>query len=68
MRRRVREQAFALIELSIVLVVIGLIVGGVLAGQPLIVQVQMKQIESFKTAETIFRGIIDLRYQKPCVA
>jgi prepilin-type N-terminal cleavage/methylation domain-containing protein len=68
MRERCRFQAhaelpiragFTLIEMSIVLVIIGLIVGAVLAGQSLILQAQMratmKQIESYKTAVATFR-------------
>lgn len=52
--------AFTLIELSIVLVIIGLIVGGVLVGQDLIraagVRSQIAQIESYQTATQTFRG------------
>jgi prepilin-type N-terminal cleavage/methylation domain-containing protein len=51
---------FTLIELSIVLVVIGLIVGGVLVGQDLIrgayVRAQISQIEKFNTAVNTFYG------------
>jgi prepilin-type N-terminal cleavage/methylation domain-containing protein len=50
---------FTLIELSIVLVVIGLLVGGVLAGQHLIsaaaVRAQITQIEKYNTAANTFR-------------
>lgn len=50
---------FTLIELSIVLVVIGLIVGGVLVGQDLIkaaeVRSQISQIEKFNTAANTFK-------------
>jgi prepilin-type N-terminal cleavage/methylation domain-containing protein len=53
-------QGFTLIELSIVLVVIGLIVGGVLVGQDLIkaaeVRAQISQIEKYNTAVNTFRG------------
>ena len=53
------KSGFTLIEMAIVLVIIGLIVGAVLAGQSLIVQAQMratmKQIESYKTAVATFR-------------
>ena len=49
---------FTLIELSIVLVIIGLIVGGVLLGQSLIsaaaVRAQVTQIEKFNTAANTF--------------
>jgi prepilin-type N-terminal cleavage/methylation domain-containing protein len=57
---RGRQGGFTLIELSIVLVVIGLIVGGVLAGQSLIaaaaVRAQITQIEKFNTAAATFQG------------
>ena len=50
---------FTLIELSIVLVIIGLIVGGVLVGQDLIkaaeVRAQISQIEKYQTAVNTFR-------------
>ena len=55
-----KEAGFTLIELSIVLVIIGLIVGGVLVGQDLIraaeVRAQVSQIEKFNTAVNTFRG------------
>jgi len=54
------NNAFTLIELSIVLVIIGLIVGGVLVGQNLIaaaaVRAQITQIEKFNTAANTFYG------------
>jgi prepilin-type N-terminal cleavage/methylation domain-containing protein len=53
-------QGFTLIELSIVLVIIGLIVGGVLVGQDLIraaeVRAQISQIEKYNTAVNTFYG------------
>jgi prepilin-type N-terminal cleavage/methylation domain-containing protein len=52
--------AFTLIELSIVLVIIGLIVGGVLVGKDLIsgagVRAQLSQIEQYNTAVNAFRA------------
>jgi len=54
------ENGFTLIELSIVLVIIGLIVGGVLVGQNLIaaaaVRAQVSQIEKYNTAVNTFYG------------
>jgi prepilin-type N-terminal cleavage/methylation domain-containing protein len=58
-REAANESGFALIELSIVLV----IVGGVLVGQDLIraaeVQAQIIQIEQFNTATNTFYGKYD---------
>ena len=54
-----RKNGFTLIELSIVLVIIGLIVGGVLVGQDLIKAAQLRkvvtEVESYKTAVNAFR-------------
>ncbi len=54
------HNGFTLIELSIVLVIIGLIVGGVLVGQDLIkaaaVRATISQIEKYNTAVNTFRG------------
>lgn len=51
---------FTLIELSIVLVIIGLIVGGILTGRDLIksaaVRAQVSQIEKYQTAVNTFKG------------
>jgi prepilin-type N-terminal cleavage/methylation domain-containing protein len=51
---------FTLIEMSIVLVIIGLIVGGIMVGQSLIaaagVRAQSTQIEKFNTAANTFYG------------
>ncbi|WP_164503793.1 prepilin-type N-terminal cleavage/methylation domain-containing protein [Rickettsiales endosymbiont of Stachyamoeba lipophora] len=52
-------KAFTLVELAIVLVIIGLIIGGVLAGQDLIRQAEIsatvRQMQSFSTATATFR-------------
>jgi len=54
-----RQQGFTLIEMSIVLVIIGLIVGGVLVGQNLIaaagVRATISQIEKYNSAVNTFR-------------
>ena len=53
------KSAFTLVELSIVLVIIGLIVGGVLAGQDLIksaqVRAQIGQIQQYQMAVNTFK-------------
>jgi len=58
--RRLSLQGFTLIELSIVLVIIGFIVGGVLVGQDLVhaagVRAQITQIEKFNQAVNTFRS------------
>src|ERR1039458_8026084 len=54
------KAGFTLVELSIVMVIIGLIIGGVLVGQDLIsaasVRAQISQIEKYQTAVNTFRG------------
>lgn len=53
------RRAFSLVELSVVLVILGLLVGGVLAGQSLIqgskVRSQLKQLEEFDLAASTFK-------------
>lgn len=55
-----RRNGFTLIELSIVLVIIGLIAGGVLAGKELIFQAEMRkavsQMNEFNTAANTFKN------------
>src|ERR1017187_6530961 len=54
------QSGFTLIEMAIVLVIIGLIVGAVLVGQDLIraaeVRATISQIEKYNTAVNTFRG------------
>jgi len=53
-----RNSAFTLLELSVVIVVIGLVIGGVLVGQTLVraavVRATVTQLEKFKTAANNF--------------
>lgn len=53
------EQGFTLVELAIVLIIIGLLIGGILKGQELIANAQVKsvasQIKGFDAAVTTFR-------------
>jgi prepilin-type N-terminal cleavage/methylation domain-containing protein len=55
-----RKSGFTLIELSIVLVVIALVVGGVLIGRDLIeaakIRSQINQLSKFTTLANTFRG------------
>lgn len=54
-----RKQGFTLVEISIVLVIIGLIVGGILTGRDLIRASQLRglisEVEQFQTAANTFR-------------
>ncbi len=58
--KQAKKKGFTLIELSIVLVIIGLIVGGVLVGQDLIkaagIRATVQQIEKYNGAVNTFNG------------
>ncbi len=55
-----RQDGFTLLELSIVLVIIGLIVGGILVGRDLVdsaaIRSQVSQIQKFQTAVQTFKS------------
>lgn len=54
------QRGFTLIELSIVLVIVGLIIGGVLVGKDMVRQAELRatmtQIEKYNTAVSVFRS------------
>ena len=58
-KKQGKNKGFTLIELSIVLVIIGLIVGGVLVGQDLIkaaeIRATVSQVEGYNSAVNTFR-------------
>ncbi len=62
-QRKDKQKGFTLVELSIVLVIIGLIVGGVLVGQDLIaaaqIRAQISQLNEFNAAVNTFRAQYD---------
>jgi len=57
------DNGFTLIEISIVLVIIGLLIGGIMVGMDLIesakIRSQIKQIETYRTAVNTFRTKYD---------
>lgn len=60
MEKRNQEKGFTLVELAIVLVIIGLIIGGVLVGQDLIKAAEIRtvitDVEKFNAGSTTFRN------------
>lgn len=60
---RKREAGFTLVELAVVMIIIGLLIGGVLKGQELIANAQVAatvaQVKAFDAATTTFRDMFD---------
>src|SRR5688572_22973527 len=61
--RHVKQQGFTLVEIAIVLVIIGLLLGGILKGQEMIVQARIKNvIADFSGVSAAYHGYLD-RYR-----
>src|SRR2546423_4640361 len=59
-----KEQGFTLVEIAIVLVIIGLLLGGILKGQEMITQAKIKNvIADFSGVSAAYHGYVD-RYKK----
>src|SRR5213593_1235260 len=59
-----RRQGFTLVEIAIVLVIIGLLLGGILKGQEMITQAKIKNvIADFSGISAAYHGYVD-RYKK----
>ena len=59
-----RQQGFTLVEIAIVLVIIGLLLGGILKGQEMITQAKIKNaIADFSGISAAYHGYVD-RYKK----
>lgn len=62
-RKFARQSGFTLVEIAIVLVIIGLLLGGVLKGQELIENARIKGIVSdMKSVQAAYNGYLD-RYK-----
>ena len=54
------QQGFTLVELAIVLVIVGLLIGGILKGQELIGNAQLSsQVTQMRGVQTAFNGFRD---------
>jgi prepilin-type N-terminal cleavage/methylation domain-containing protein len=61
---KLRNQGFTLVEIAIVLVIIGLLLGGILKGQEMITQAKIKNvIADFSGISAAYHGYVD-RYKK----
>jgi len=61
---RTRHAGFTLVEIAIVLVIIGLLLGGILKGQEMITQAKIKNVISdFSGVSAAYHGYVD-RYRK----
>src|SRR5688572_27439808 len=59
-----KTQGFTLVEIAIVLVIIGLLLGGILKGQEMITQAKIKNLVSdFSGVSVAYHGYVD-RYRK----
>src|SRR5262245_38597989 len=59
-----KNQGFTLVEIAIVLVIIGLLLGGILKGQEMITQAKIKNvIADFSGVSAAYHGYVD-RYKK----
>ena len=64
MKSMKKEQGFTLVEIAIVLVIIGLLLGGILKGQEMITQAKIKNvIADFSGISAAYHGYVD-RYKK----
>jgi prepilin-type N-terminal cleavage/methylation domain-containing protein len=64
MKSRNKAQGFTLVEIAIVLVIIGLLLGGILKGQEMITQAKIKNvIADFSGISAAYHGYVD-RYKK----
>src|SRR5262245_66152755 len=61
---KTKQSGFTLVEIAIVLVIIGLLLGGILKGQEMITQAKIKNlISDFSGVSVAYHGYVD-RYRK----